>query len=85
MMKLVQFPKEIFYYCIETNLRSFYTELDKIKAIFKIKLPKKEPPEIIIRKLKLSYTPPLPPEGTAPEGTRHALLAPNSIYYESAP
>ena len=33
----------------------------------------------------MSCTPPLPPEGTAPEGTRRALLAPNSIYYESAP
>ena len=33
----------------------------------------------------LMGTPPLPPEGTAPEGTRRALLVPNSIYYESAP
>ena len=30
-------------------------------------------------------TPPLPPEGTAPEGTRRASLALNSRYYECAP
>ena len=28
---------------------------------------------------------PVTPEGAAPEGTRRALLAPNSIYYECAP
>ena len=30
-------------------------------------------------------TPPLPPEGKAPEGTRRASLALNSRYYECAP
>ena len=43
MMKLVQFPKKILNnkYCIGTNnLTSFYKELDKIKAIFKIDVPK---------------------------------------------
>ena len=43
------------------------------------------------RKLQISdeffyyCTPPLPPEGTAPEGTRRAPLAQNSRYYECAP
>lgn len=52
MMKLVQFPKKNFFN--NKNLRNFYKELDEIEVIFKIELPKKEPPEIIIRKLKLS-------------------------------
>ena len=36
-------------------------------------------------RLNVWITPPLPPEGTAPEGTRRASLALNSRYYECAP
>ena len=39
----------------------------------------------LAEKISLKYNPPLPPEGTAPVGTRRASLALNSRYYECAP